>query len=55
VIEAASNHEIETILHGNPAWHLLSWKVIPLDSFNNRANAERLASDGLKKKIKDLH
>jgi hypothetical protein len=53
VIEATSNHEVETILHKNPAWHLLSWKVIPLDSFKNRANAERLAIDGLKKKMNE--
>ena len=40
VIEAASNDEADKFVRGLPAWHLLKWKVTPLQSFSGRAAME---------------
>ncbi len=41
ILEAQSNEEVTELLQNLPFWGLLKWKVVPLDSFENRANQER--------------
>ena len=41
ILEAESNEEVTQLLQNLPFWPLLKWKVLPLDSFEDRANRER--------------
>ncbi len=41
ILEAESNEEVTQLLLSLPFWGLLKWKVLPLDSFGNRANQYR--------------
>ncbi len=41
ILEAESNEEVTQLLLTLPFWGLLKWKILPLDSFENRANQYR--------------
>ncbi|MDH3646029.1 MAG: muconolactone Delta-isomerase family protein [Gammaproteobacteria bacterium] len=48
IIEADSNDEVDRILRGLPAWGVFSWKVMPLQSLEGRAEMERQILKSLK-------
>lgn len=48
IIEAASNDEADRIVRDMPAWGVLEWKVIPLQSVEARAEMERKVLQTLK-------
>ncbi len=41
ILEAESNEDVTQLMQSLPFWGLLKWEVMPLDSFENRANQER--------------
>jgi len=49
IIEAASHEELDDLLRSLPAWGLLNWSIIPLQSFDARAAYEQRLVDELKK------
>jgi len=48
IIEAASNDEADRIVRDMPAWHLLDWKVTPLQSVAARKGMEQAAVQALR-------
>jgi hypothetical protein len=49
ILEAASHEEADQLLRDLPAWGVLKWAVIPLQSFEGRAKKERSVVEGFKK------
>ncbi len=49
IVEASSNHEVDKLLRGLPAWGALEWKVKALESLEGRAAQERKILNELKK------
>jgi hypothetical protein len=49
IVEADSNHELDTMLRSLPAWPVLQWHTTPLESFSARADTERKVVEELKK------
>jgi hypothetical protein len=49
ILEAASHEEADQLLRDLPAWGVLKWAVIPLQSFEGRAKKERGVVEGFKK------
>jgi hypothetical protein len=52
ILEASSNEEADQILRDIPAWGVLKWQVMPLQSFEGRADKERSVVSELKKRLK---
>jgi hypothetical protein len=52
ILEASSNEEVDQILRDIPAWGVFKWQVIPLQSFEGRAQKERSVLSELKKQLK---
>jgi hypothetical protein len=50
IIEADSHDEIDRRLRDIPAWGVFSWKVMPLQSLDRRAEMERQILKSLKSK-----
>ncbi len=48
IIEAGSHDEIDRMLRDLPAWGVFSWKVVPLQSLEGRAEMERQVLKSLK-------
>ncbi|KTD53547.1 hypothetical protein Lsan_3957 [Legionella santicrucis] len=49
ILDASSNDEVDQLLREIPGWGVLKWKVVPLQSFQSRANQERNLLTELKK------
>jgi hypothetical protein len=49
ILEASSNEEVDQVLRDIPLWGVLKWEVIPLESFDGRAQKERSVLSELKK------
>jgi hypothetical protein len=49
VAEAESNEKLDRMLREIPFWGILKWKVTPLESFETRAEEERMMIARLKK------
>ena len=52
ILEASSNEEVDQVLRDIPLWGVLKWEVIPLESFDGRAQKERSVLSELKKQLK---
>jgi hypothetical protein len=50
IVEADSHDEIDRRLRDIPAWGVFSWKVMPLQSLDRRAEMERQILKSLKSK-----
>lgn len=48
IVEAASHDEVDRMLRDLPAWGVFSWKVVPLQSLEGRAEMERAILEKLK-------
>lgn len=48
VLKATSNEEADQILRKIPAWGVLNWKVMPLQSFKARSKMEKAVLADLK-------
>ena len=51
ILEASSNEEVDQVLRDIPLWGVLKWEVIPLESFEGRAQKERSVLSELKKQL----
>ncbi|MCP4318464.1 MAG: hypothetical protein GY789_21215, partial [Hyphomicrobiales bacterium] len=49
IVEAESNDELDRLLRNLPAWGVLEWDVVPLQSFAGRSDQERSIAADLKK------
>jgi muconolactone delta-isomerase len=49
IAEAPSSEELDAVLQEIPLWSMLTWEVIPLQSFKNRADLERTLVAGARK------
>lgn len=49
VVNAESNQEVDRMLRGLPAWGVLEWKVVALESVSGRMEMERQMVEELKK------
>jgi len=52
IMKASSNHEVDEIIRGLPAWPALTWKVKALESIAGRAEQERAIVKNLKGAMK---
>lgn len=52
IVEAASNIEVTRMLMELPFWGIVEWKVMPLESFRERAAEEKKSIEQLKQHLK---
>ena len=52
ILEASSNEEVDQVLRDIPGWGVFKWQVIPLQSFDGRAQKERSVLSEMKKQLK---